>query len=103
MDRPKCKNFRECGCRLAKGDRDGLCSLCRPDRVTTGGLQPSGWPLVSLGMGVHPDQIAEATARNKAHGVNVQYRRDGRAVIPDAGERKKLMKLDGVFDKDAFC
>jgi hypothetical protein len=98
-----CRRFKTCGMRLAKGDFEGLCCLCQPAARTPGGLQPKGWPLVSTAMGVHPDQIPEAQTRAKRHGINVTYGRDGNVTIPDAGERKKLMKLDRLIDKDAFC
>ena len=67
-----------------------------------GGTQPRGWPLTSVALAVQPDQIAEATARNKRHGCRVGYTPEGKAVIPDAGEYRRLRKLEGVFDKDSF-
>ncbi len=59
----------------------------------------SGWPMKSVALAVHPDQVAEANARNKKAGVNVTYESDGTAVIPDRGERRRLLRLEGYHDK----
>lgn len=72
--------------------------------------KPLGVPLIaspaiwqgfeSLALAVHPDQVAEATKRNQRHGCSVTYKEDGTAVIPDRAERKKVMKLDGLHDRE---
>ncbi len=52
-------------------------------------------------LAVHPGQCELAEARNKLHGVNVAYdREDGRAIIPDRNERKKLLRLEKFHDND---
>lgn len=53
----------------------------------------------SEAMAVHPEQVAQANARNKRHGVNVVYDKSGFAHIPDRNERRKLMRLEGLHDK----
>lgn len=76
-----------------------------PAKAVGGGPAVQGtttWPLVSEALAVHPKQVAAANARNKRHGVGTRYRRDGMAVIPDNGDRRRLMKLEGVRDKRAF-
>lgn len=60
---------------------------------------PSCWPMTSAASGVDPSQVADATERNRAAGCSVTYTEDGKAVIPDRAERKKLNKLDGTFDR----
>ena len=71
--------------------------------AVVGGLQPSGWPMRSEACAVGLHQIDQAEARNKRAGVNVTYcRKTGQAIIPDSGERKRLLKLEGFFDKDSF-
>jgi hypothetical protein len=61
------------------------------------------WPIKSVALAVHPDQVAEANARNKAHGVNVQYEPStGKAVIPDAAAYKRLRRIEGVIDRDGY-
>lgn len=58
------------------------------------------WPMVSEALAVHPSQVATANARNKRHGVNVVYDKNGAAHIPDRGERKRLLKLEGFHDNN---
>lgn len=58
------------------------------------------WPMMSDALSVHPDQVGEATARNRKHGVNVGYLPDGTAVIPDRGARKAILKLEGFHDNN---
>ena len=89
-------------CRKCGGTRQGgRCLLCEMfvAQAAPGGTPPSGWPLVSDALAVHPDQIEQATARNRRHGVNVTYEpASGRAVIPDRGERRRLLRLEGCHD-----
>lgn len=59
-------------------------------------------PLKSNALAVHPKQIAAVLARNKKHGINVRYDRRGRPVFTDAGQRKKLMKLEGVRQLNSY-
>lgn len=73
----------------------------KPVGCPLAGHQPACWPLVSDALAVHPDQIAEATTRNKRHGVSVGYLPDGRAVLPDRHERSKILRLEGFHDKSA--
>jgi chloramphenicol 3-O-phosphotransferase len=60
---------------------------------------PSIWQdHTSDALAVHPDQVAEATARNRRHGISVTYDENGTAHIPDRAERKKLLRLEGMHD-----
>jgi hypothetical protein len=59
----------------------------------------SGWPMKSIALAVHPEQVAEANERNRKAGVNVTYESDGTAVIPDRGERRRLLRLEGMHDR----
>ncbi len=79
--------------------------LLFPDRPLSGGNfgghLPGNWPMMSDGLAVHPDQVAEASERNKRNGINVTYDpRDGRAILPDRNERKKLLRLEGFRDNN---
>lgn len=65
-------------------------------------LRGRTYPMVTEALGVHPEQVAEANARNKAHGVNVTYDEDGRGHIPDAAERKKLLRLEKVHGNNSY-
>ncbi len=60
---------------------------------------PSCWPMVSEALAVHPDQVEAARARAKRHGVSVEYMADGRAVLPDRNERRRLLRLEGFHDR----
>jgi hypothetical protein len=62
----------------------------------------SGWPMRSEALAVHPAQVAEANARNKRHGISVTYDAEGFAHIPDRNERRKLLKLEALHDKNSF-
>ncbi len=68
--------------------------------LAPGGHLPSCWPMKSMALGVHPKQVQEANERNKRNGVDVTYDRNGRAVIPDRNERKKLLRLEGFRDNN---
>jgi hypothetical protein len=61
-----------------------------------------GWkkPLKSEALAVHPSQVAAANERNRRAGCSVTYAADGTAVVPDRGERKKLLKIEGFHDRD---
>lgn len=61
----------------------------------------TGWPLVSSALAVHPSQVEAANARNARHGIAARYDRKGKAVIPDRGDRKRLMRLEGMHDNEA--
>lgn len=91
-------------CKKCGGNRrpDGGCNICEllAGGDTLAGHQPGCWPQLSMAMAVHPKQVQEANERNKRHGVNVTYRRDGMAVIPDRKERKKLARLEGFRDNN---
>lgn len=58
----------------------------------------SAWPMLSEAMAVHPRQVEEATARNRKHGVAVDYTSDGRAILADRGQRRDLMRLERCHD-----
>lgn len=75
-----------------------------PDKPigAVGGQQTTTWPLVSEALAVHPDQVAEANARAKRHGIPVTYDAAGMCHIPDNGARRRLLKLEGYHDRSAF-
>lgn len=74
----------------------------KPIGVPLAGHLPGCWPMVSEALAVHPDQVGEANARNKKHGVAARYE-DGTGMcqIPDRNDRAKLLKLEGYHDKSA--
>lgn len=66
-----------------------------------GGHGASCWPMTSMALAVHPEQVAEANARNAASGCAAYYRPDGMCVIPDRKERSKLLTIEGKVDYHA--
>lgn len=61
------------------------------------------WPMKCEALAVHPRQVEQMNARNKRHGINVQYEpKHGLAIIPDEGEYKKLRRLHGVHHNNAY-
>lgn len=103
---------------LVKYSRDGKTRTCFIDGVEVTPEEfnkrfppkPLGVPLIaspaiwqgfeSLALAVHPDQVAEATERNRRHGCSVTYAADGTALIPDRKERARLMKIEGMHDRE---
>ncbi len=73
-----------------------MLSEGKPPRGHTAGA----WPMLSDALAVHPNQIDAARARNRHHGVLVDYAPDGRAILPDRGARRDLMKLEGCHDNE---
>ena len=59
------------------------------------------WPIVSDAMGVSEEQIPEAQAILKQHGVHTDYTPDGRPVLRDRAHRKAHMKALGFYDRSA--
>jgi hypothetical protein len=57
------------------------------------------WPIYSNAAGVHPDQIEEAKALARQHGINTEYTPDGRAIFRDRAHRKKHCQVFGFFDR----
>lgn len=68
-----------------------------------GGHAPACWPMVSEAMAVHPDQVDEANARAKRHGLTgVKYQKGtGMVELSDRGSRRQLLRLEGYHDNHA--
>jgi hypothetical protein len=105
---PACKSVKEI-CRPVSERNDAL--LCDKDgfvmnrdfTVEHGGYvnTPGAWPMLSDALGVHPDQIRDASAEAAAMGVPTQFASDGRAIITSREHRKQLCQVYGFFDKSA--
>jgi hypothetical protein len=67
--------------------------------VVVGGLQTTGWPLVSEAMAVGKGQVAAANARARRHNIAVEYDNDGFAHVRTREARTQLLKLEGFFDR----
>lgn len=66
------------------------------------GHQPGCWPMESVALACHPKQVEAMNARNQKHGISTRYRADGTAVIPDRGDRKKLLRLERMHDNNGY-
>lgn len=55
-------------------------------------------PIKSDALAVHPKQIEEARERDRRHGVSVDYTPDGRPILRDRDQRRRMMKSLGVHD-----
>jgi hypothetical protein len=80
-------------------------SPCRCEDLEAGYMGQSCtstcWPMVSEALAVHPKQVEQANARNKRHGSSVVYDpKTGCAVIPDRGERKRLLRIEQMHDNE---
>lgn len=76
---------------------------CRRDWAAEGGgsmASTSGWPLPSLAMAVHPDQIPEYARHDAQHGVPTAYDHTGRPVFTSRKHRKQYALSYGYHDRD---
>jgi hypothetical protein len=78
----------------------GECPLCElfASGQAPGGHLPSNWPLRSKALAVHKTQVVEANERNRRHGIAARYEADGTCVIPDRGDRARLLRLEKAHD-----
>lgn len=72
-------------------------------RAEHGGFKdtPGNWPMVSIGLGVQPSQVAEGNKAARAMGLKTRYLADGRLEIPNRTERNRHLKVMGAHDRDA--
>lgn len=56
------------------------------------GQSPAGWPRTSLSMGVHPDQIPEATEHAKKMGVRTDFAPNGQPILTSPAHQKRYAK-----------
>lgn len=91
--------------KLSKGKRPSAADRKRFAELVgseVGGQQPGTWPQTSLALAVHSTQVAEANDKLKAAGLSAYHLPDGRMVVPDAGERKKVLKFKRYVDHESF-
>jgi len=60
------------------------------------------YPLPCEALAVHPSQIAEFTATDRAHGVPTEYRPDGTPIMRDAGHYRRYRRLHGFHFNNGF-
>jgi hypothetical protein len=64
-------------------------------------------PLELDALGVHPNQVPAAMARDRRHGMAIEYTKDGTPLVKSEQEKRDYMRVvagDGprIFDRDAF-
>lgn len=65
------------------------------------GNRPWAKPVVSDALAVHPSQIEEVMARNKRHGLEVEYEGEyGRPILRDRDQRRRLLKIERCHDNN---
>lgn len=62
----------------------------------------TGYPIKSLAMAVHKDQIEEAAAHDRKLGVATEYSRSGKPILRDAAHRKAFLRAHGLIDRNSF-
>lgn len=57
----------------------------------------NGHSYASDALGVHPSQIKEASETLRSHGVNVDFDKEGRAIIDSDKQYRDIGKATGMF------
>lgn len=65
-----------------------------------GGQTPSGWPMKSDALSVHPDEIEAATKEAREMGVPTEFDKAGRPIFTDPRHRKKYCEKSGYYDRN---
>ncbi len=76
-----------------------------PDRpIRSGDDIAIGWhkPVISDALAVHPAQIEEARARDKKHGLNVEYLPDGRPILTSQDQKRKMIRSLGYHENNCY-
>jgi hypothetical protein len=64
------------------------------------GNRPWTRAIASDALAVHPSQLDEVRERNRKQGLEVDYAPDGRPLLKDRDQRKRLLRIEGVHDRD---
>lgn len=59
----------------------------------------AAWPILSDAAGVHPSQVAEATAEASRLGTHIEFTRDGRAVFQSLKHQQEYSRKIGLVDR----
>ena len=60
------------------------------------------WPMVSENAGCQPEQVAEANAACKRHGIAAEYLPGGDVVWSSPKAKREHIRSIGLHDRDAF-
>lgn len=92
--------------RLFEAERALLPQVEEPvdeEAAELAGLTSRPWtqPIESTAMQVHPRQVKAVLERNARHGVNIEYRENGKPVLRSRQDRNNLMRIERMRDHDA--
>lgn len=59
-----------------------------------------GWPMKSVALAVHPEQVAEAQAYCRKVGVPTEFQPTGEPILRNRRHRKEVARAFGVIDRD---
>lgn len=63
---------------------------------------PGNWPMWSDALGVNPDQIGEAVANDRKHGLNSEYHPEtGCVKLESPTHRRRVARALGFHDRNA--
>lgn len=62
----------------------------------------AGWPMECIASGVNAYQAQDLRDFFAKHGENVEVTNDGNPVYTSLGQRKRLLKLRGFYDKSSY-
>lgn len=66
-----------------------------------GGNTSACWPMKSDALAVHPEQIAEAMANDRKHGIATEYDpEDGRLILKDQAQKRDILKARQLHDNN---
>lgn len=60
--------------------------------------RPWSKPIVSDALQVHPRQLEAVRERNAKHGLDIEYRPDGKPVLRDRKQRHDLLRVERMHD-----
>lgn len=86
---------------------DGRRAVRSPDDEYADGGGPNanrdlGYPIHCEALAVHPEQRAEAIERAKRCGVPTDYDPAGRPILTGPGHRRRLLAVEGFFDRRGY-
>lgn len=75
-----------------------------PKPIRSGDDIAIGWhkAIESDALAVHPRQIPEAMARDKAHGLNIEYLPDGRPKLTSQQQKREMCRSLGLHENNAY-
>lgn len=90
---------REVYDRLMAQERSLLPQVAAPDDDLPGS-RPWSQPIVSDALQVHPRQLEAVRERNAKHGLDIEYRPDGKPVLRDRKQRHDLLRVERMHDNN---